>query len=122
MNIKQLIAQFKLGGQKARFSHEDVLFILNQIDEHTQALEVRTIHCIAIKDDVENHPFVKTFLVSDFVTIDGRKLVLKNTEDSYFVNETETKSIILQLEGMIMNIDLLNMVIKQMDSDSYWNE
>lgn len=122
MNIKDLIAQFKLGGQKTRFRHEDVLFILEQIDEHTQALEVRTINCIVIENHLFNQPVVKTFLSTDFQNITGVELKLKGDDTVIFVNETEVKSIILQLEGKLQwSIDELKLVREQMTHTNYWD-
>lgn len=123
MNIKELINAFhKGGGEKAKYSKEDVLFLLNQIDEHTKVSEARIINCIVIEDDYENEPVVKTFLSTDFESINGIKLVLKDGGKNHFINQTETKSIILQLEGKLnWNIDDLYEVCKQTDSDNYWD-
>lgn len=53
MNIKELIEQFKRGGQKASFSHKDVSFILEQIDAHTKGSEIiRVVYKDIEKDKV----------------------------------------------------------------------
>jgi hypothetical protein len=56
MKLKDLIAQFKRGGQKASFSHEDVLFILGQIDKHTQKNEPETYEYLQVNKKQKDSP------------------------------------------------------------------